>query len=158
MAETSAGILVFRRTGSGLEFLLGHPGGPFWAGRDDGAWSIPKGLIGEGEDALAAARREFEEETGQAVEGDFQPLAPLRQRSGKIVHAWLVEAEFDLESFHSNLFEMEWPRRSGRMRAFPEIDRVGWFGPEAALVKILPGQAGFIREAMVKLGLAAISP
>ena len=158
MPEMSAGILVFRRSGAGVEFLLAHPGGPFWAGRDGGAWSIPKGLVGAGEEALAAARREFEEETGQAVEGDFQPLAPLRQKSGKIVHAWLVEADLDPESFRSNLFEMEWPRRSGRTQAFPEIDRVGWFGPQTALVKILPGQAGFIREAMAKLGRAAISP
>jgi len=158
MPEHSAGLLVFRRTGSGLEFLLAHPGGPFWAGRDAGAWSIPKGLIGEGEETLAAARREFEEETGQAVEGGFQPLTPLRQKSGKIVHAWLVEADFELESFRSNLFEMEWPRRSGRTQTFPEIDRVGWFRPEAALAKILPGQGGFIREAMAKLDPAVILP
>lgn len=151
MPETSAGLLVYRRADPGVEFLLAHPGGPFWASRDEGAWSIPKGLIGEGEETLAAARREFEEETGQAVEGDFQPLAPLRQKSGKIVHAWLVEAELDLDSFRSNLFEMEWPRRSGQVRSFPEIDRVGWFGPAAALAKILPGQAGFVREALAKL-------
>jgi predicted NUDIX family NTP pyrophosphohydrolase len=150
--------MVFRRRGSGVEFLLAHPGGPFWARRDEGAWSIPKGLIGEGEEALAAARREFEEETGQAVEGDFQPLAPLKQKSGKIVLAWLVEAEFDLELFRSNRFEMEWPRGSGRTQTFPEIDRVGWFGPEAALAKILPGQAGFIHEATAKLAAATISP
>ena len=114
MPEQSAGLLVFRRSGPGVEFLLAHPGGPFWAGRDEGAWSIPKGLVGEGEEVLAAARREFEEETGQTVEGDFQPLEPLRQPSGKIVHAWLVEAELDMESFRSSPFEIEWPRRSGR--------------------------------------------
>jgi predicted NUDIX family NTP pyrophosphohydrolase len=158
MPEKSAGLLVYRRRSSGVEFLLAHPGGPFWKNRDEGAWSIPKGLIGEGEEALAAARREFEEETGQAVEGDFQPLAPLRQRSGKIVHAWLVESDVDLELFRSNLFEMEWPRGSGRTQSFAEIDRVGWFEPEAAMAKILPGQGGFIREATAKLRSATISP
>jgi predicted NUDIX family NTP pyrophosphohydrolase len=153
MSEKSAGLLVYRRTTEGVEFLLAHPGGPYWAKRDDGAWSIPKGLIGEGEETLAAARREFEEETGQAVGGDFAPLTALRQKSGKLVHAWMVEADLDIEGFRSNLFEMEWPPRSGRLQAFPEIDRVGWFASEAALVKILPGQAGFIREAMAKLGV-----
>lgn len=152
MPEKSAGLLVYRRKGDGIEFLLAHPGGPFWARRDEGAWSIPKGLIGEDEETLAAARREFAEEVGQVVEGDFAPLAPLKQKSGKTVHAWMVEADLDLDNFRSNLFEMEWPRRSGRMQAFPEIDRVGWFGPDEALLKILPGQAGFIRQAMAKLG------
>jgi predicted NUDIX family NTP pyrophosphohydrolase len=151
MPEKSAGLLVYRRSEAGVEFLLAHPGGPFWARRDAGAWSIPKGLIDEGEETLAAARREFEEEIGRPVEGDFAPLAPLKQNSGKIVHAWMVEADLELESFRSNLFEMEWPPRSGRLQAFPEIDRVGWFGPERALVKILPGQAGFIREAVATL-------
>ena len=152
MPEKSAGILVYRRAGVGVEFLLAHPGGPFWAKRDEGAWSIPKGLVGEGEEALAAARREFGEEVGQAVEGEFAPLTSLRQKSGKTVHAWLVEADLDLGGFRSNLFEMEWPPRSGRTQAFPEIDRVAWFGPEDALNKILPGQAGFIREALAMLG------
>ena len=152
MAEQSAGLLVYRHAGVGVEFLLAHPGGPFWKNRDEGAWSIPKGLIGEGEDTLAAARREFEEEVGQAAEGDFQPLAPLRQRGGKTVHAFLVEADLDTSAFRSNLFEMEWPPRSGRRQCFPEIDRVGWFSPDAALIKILPGQTGFIRQAMERLG------
>jgi predicted NUDIX family NTP pyrophosphohydrolase len=151
MPEKSAGVLVFRRAEAGVEFLLAHPGGPFWKNRDEGAWSIPKGLIGEGEEVLAAARREFQEEVGRAVDGDFTPLTPLRQRSGKVVHAFLVEADLDLDSFRSNLFELEWPRHSGRTQAFPEIDRVGWFGPEAALAKILPGQAGFINEALAEL-------
>jgi predicted NUDIX family NTP pyrophosphohydrolase len=153
MPEKSAGLLVYRLKEEGVEFLLAHPGGPFWARRDEGAWSIPKGLIGEGEETLAAARREFEEEVGLAVEGRFAALTPLRQKSGKIVYAWMVEADLDLAPFRSNLFEMPWPPRSGRVQAFPEIDRVGWFAPEAALAKVLPGQAGFIREAMVKLGL-----
>jgi predicted NUDIX family NTP pyrophosphohydrolase len=153
MAEQSAGLLVYRRAGESVEFLLGHPGGPLWARRDDGAWSIPKGLIDEGEETLAAARREFEEEVGQPVEGEFQPLAPLKQKSGKVVHAWMVEADLDLDGFRSNRFEMEWPPFSGCSQAFPEIDRVGWFGPDEALLKILPSQAGFIREVMAKLNL-----
>lgn len=148
MAETSAGLLVYRRASSGPQFLLAHPGGPFWKNRDEGAWSIPKGLIGDGEDVLAAARREFEEETGQAVDGEFRALEPLKQKSRKLVHAFLVEAELNLDAFRSNLFEMEWPRKSGRTEAFPEIDRIGWFGPDEAVIKILPGQAGFIREAL----------
>src|SRR3569833_4704184 len=108
MPEKSAGVLVFRRAETSVEFLLAHPGGPFWKNRDEGAWSIPKGLIGEGEDVLCAARREFEEEVGQPVDGAFRPLTPLRQKSGKLVHAFLVEADLDLESFRSNLFELEW--------------------------------------------------
>ncbi len=151
MPETSAGLLVYRRRGAGVEFLLAHPGGPFWAKRDTGAWSIPKGLVDEGEDILAAARREFAEEVGQPVEGDFHSLTALKQKSGKTVHAFLAQADVDLDAFRSNLFEMEWPPRSGRTQAFPEIDRVAWFTPEEALVKIVPGQAGFIHEAMARL-------
>ncbi len=151
MPERSAGLLVYRLRDGAPEFLLAHPGGPFWAKRDDGAWSIPKGLIDEGEENHAAALREFEEETGQSVCGDFIELTPLKQKSGKVVHCWLVEADLDLAGFRSNLFEMEWPRRSGRMQAFPEIDRIGWFGPEEALRKILPGQAGFVTEALARL-------
>jgi predicted NUDIX family NTP pyrophosphohydrolase len=148
MPQQSAGLLVYRRTSDGPRFLLAHPGGPLWAKRDDGAWTIPKGLVGEGEDILAASRREFAEEVGQAVDGRFQSLTSLKQKSGKVVHAFLVEADLDLGAFRSNLFEMEWPPRSGRAQAFPEIDRADWFGPAIALVKILPGQAGFIHQAM----------
>lgn len=148
MPETSAGVLVYRRAADGPEFLLAHPGGPFWARRDDGAWSIPKGLVEESEDIAAAARREFAEETGLKVEGDVQPLSPLRQKSGKVVHAFLMHAAPEIDAFRSNLFEMEWPPRSGKTQAFPEIDRIGWFAPEEALRKILPGQAGFIRQAI----------
>lgn len=151
MPEKSAGLLVYRRHESGPEFLLAHPGGPFWKNRDDGAWSIPKGLIGEGEESHAAALREFEEETGQAVSGQFIELTPLKQKSGKVVYCWLTEADLDLTTFRSNDFELEWPPHSGRMQAFPEIDRVEWFGPEEALRKIRPGQAGFIGEAMERL-------
>ena len=146
MAQVSAGLLVFRRVPN-LEFLLVHPGGPFWKNKDDGAWSIPKGLIDEGEDHLTAARREFAEETSLAVEGAFRPLTPLKQKSGKWVHAFLVEADLDLAGFRSNLFSMEWPRRSGRMIEVSEVDRAGYFAAEAAQVKILAGQAGFIDEA-----------
>jgi len=151
MPEKSAGLLVYRLRDGGPEFLLAHPGGPFWKNRDEGAWSIPKGLIGDGEENHAAALREFEEETGQSVSGEFVELAPLKQKSGKVVYCWLVQADLDLAGFRSNLFEMEWPRRSGQMQTFPEIDRVEWFRPEEALRKILPGQAGFIREALSRL-------
>jgi predicted NUDIX family NTP pyrophosphohydrolase len=151
MAEKSAGLLVYRRREGRPEFLLAHPGGPFWKNRDEGAWSIPKGLIGEDEENHAAALREFEEETGQSVSGDFVELTPLKQKSGKVVYCWLVEADRDLAGFRSNLFEMEWPPRPGRMQMFPEIDRVAWFGPEEALLKILPGQRGFITQAVQRL-------
>jgi predicted NUDIX family NTP pyrophosphohydrolase len=151
VAQQSAGLLVFRRIVGGVEFLLVHPGGPFWKGKDEGAWSIPKGLIDEGEDHLAAARREFAEETSLAVEGDFRPLTPLKQKSGKWVHAFLVEADLDLTSFRSNVFAMEWPRRSGRTIEVAEADQVAYFETQAALGKILPGQAGFIHEALARL-------
>jgi predicted NUDIX family NTP pyrophosphohydrolase len=153
MRQTSAGLLVHRGIEGGVEFLLAHPGGPFWAQRDEGAWSIPKGLIEQGEDILAAARREFEEEIGLPVSGEFHALGPRKQKSGKVVHAFLVEADLDLGAFRSSLFDMEWPPRSGKTRAFPEIDRAGWFSPDQALLKILPGQAGFIREAINTLSL-----
>jgi predicted NUDIX family NTP pyrophosphohydrolase len=134
-----------------VQFLLAHPGGPFWARRDDGAWTIPKGLVDEGEDTLAAALREFTEETGLTADGPFVALTPLKQKSGKLISCWLAEADLDLSTFRSNLFEMQWPPKSGRAAAFPEIDRVGWFAPDEALVKILPGQAGFVHEALARL-------
>jgi predicted NUDIX family NTP pyrophosphohydrolase len=130
---------MFRRRGS-IEVLLVHPGGPFWAKKDDGAWSIPKGLFEEGEDAAAAARREFEEETGHAPVGAPIELGIFRQPGGKLIHAFAVEGEFDLSGFKSNSFSMEWPPRSGRMAEFPEADRAGWFGPEDAHVKLGKGQ------------------
>ena len=153
MAQRSAGVLVYRRMSIGPEFLLAHPGGPFWAKRDEGAWSIPKGMVEAGEDILAAARREFEEETGQTVDGEFLALTPLKQKGGKTVHAFLVEGNLDIDALRSNLFEMEWPPRSGKTQAFPEIDRIGWFAPDRALLKILQGQAHFIHEAIDKLSL-----
>ena len=144
MAATSAGILLYRRTPGGVEVLLVHPGGPFWAKKDLGAWSIPKGLPGEGEDLRAAARREFHEETGFAADGPAVPLGQVRQATGKIVHAWAVEGDVDASRVKSNTFEMEWPRGSGRMRSFPEVDRAGWFAPDEARRRIIPAQAAFL--------------
>ena len=151
MPPRSAGLLVYRPAGAGLEFLLAHPGGPFWARKDAGAWSIPKGLVEPGEDDLAAAIREFDEEIGIAVTGEFKPLAPLKQKGGKTVVAWLVEADLDLSAFRSNTFELEWPPRSGRRMVVPEVDRAAYFGADEAREKILPGQRGFIEEAAVML-------
>ena len=149
--EISAGLLVFRRTPR-LEVMLGHPGGPYWARKDAGVWSIPKGLVGPDGDLVAAARREFTEETSFIAEGPLSALAPVRQKSGKIVHAFALEADFDLSQFASNSFEIEWPPRSGRRRAFPEIDRIGYFAAEEAMQKILAYQQPFIRELMEKIG------
>ena len=126
--------------------LLAHPGGPFWARRDAGAWTIPKGEIGEGEDALAAARREFTEETGLEAPGPFVPLSPIRQRSGKTVQAWAMEGDCDPAGLRSISFSMEWPPRSGRMAEFPEVDRIEWFSFAEARDKILPAQAPLLRE------------
>ena len=142
----SAGILLHRRREGRLEVLLVHPGGPFWANRDEGAWTIPKGEYDEGEDALDAARREFTEETGFAVEGPFRELAPVRQRSGKVVRAWAVEGDCDVAAIRSNTFSMEWPPRSGRTAEFPEVDRGQWFSIEEARVKILAAQAPLLDE------------
>lgn len=141
----SAGILVFKRSPE-LQFFLVHPGGPFWAKKDEGAWSIPKGEFEEGEPPLEAAKREFEEETGQAIEGDFRPLAPITQKSGKKVFAWAVEAEIDPERIESNRFEMEWPPKSGKLASFPEVDRAAWFPMEIAVKKINPAQVPFLEE------------
>jgi predicted NUDIX family NTP pyrophosphohydrolase len=143
--EISAGLLAFRRK-RGLEVLLAHPGGPFWAKKDDGVWTIPKGLAEQDADLLAAARREFTEETGFSAHGEFIALAPVKQKSGKIVHAWAVEADFDLAGFKSNMFELEWPPKSGRRQGFPEIDRVAWFTLPDALPKILAYQRPFLEQ------------
>jgi predicted NUDIX family NTP pyrophosphohydrolase len=134
-----------------MEVFLVHPGGPFWAKKDQGAWSIPKGEFEAGEDALATARREFEEETGQAIEGKFIALTPCRQRSGKIVHAWAVEADLDADAIRSNTFEIEWPPRSGRKQAFPEVDRAAWFDLDEARARMLPGQVPMLDELAAKL-------
>ena len=148
-SEISAGILAFRRRPR-LEVLLAHPGGPFWRSRDEGAWSIPKGLVESG-DPLACARREFKEETGFSADGETIALTPLKQKSGKLVHAYAIEADYDLASFCSNEFEMEWPPRSGKRARFPEIDRVAYFPLAIARKKILPGQCGFLDELQTKL-------
>lgn len=129
-----------------MDVLLVHPGGPIWAKRDAGAWSIPKGEPEAGEDALTAARREFAEELGRGVDGTFIPLSPVRQPGGKVVHAWAVEADFDTSSIASNTFSMEWPPRSGRQQVFPEIDRAEWFPLDVARQKILAGQAPLLDE------------
>jgi predicted NUDIX family NTP pyrophosphohydrolase len=144
-AQVSAGLLVFRRNPE-LEVLLAHPGGPFWAQRDDGAWTIPKGLVEAEADLLATARREFTEETNLHADGPFVALMPAKQKSGKLVHAFAFEADLDLESFASNTFEMEWPPRSRRRQSFPEIDRVAYFSLPAAMTKIIAYQQPFLRE------------
>ncbi|WP_297695318.1 NUDIX domain-containing protein [Phenylobacterium sp.] len=149
--EVSAGVLVYRRRGGEPEFLLAHPGGPFWARRDAAAWSIPKGLVEAGEETWTAAAREFQEELGQPIAGEPEPLSPCRTKSGKLIHAWLVEADLDLSGLASNSFEMEWPRGSGRTRAFPEVDRAAYFPPVEALVKIHLGQRPLLVEALARL-------
>jgi len=150
MAKQSAGILVYRIHQGGLQVLLVHPGGPFWAKKDAGAWTVPKGEFDD-EDPLSAARREFLEETGAQVDGDFLPLTPVTQKNGKVVHAWAVEADLDPNQIKSNTFEMEWPPKSGKRREFPEVDKAAWFLPEEGMKKINPAQAGFIRELEEKL-------
>ena len=153
--KTSAGLLLFRRTGRAPEFFLVHPGGPFWAKKDAGTWSIAKGELDDGEDPLAAARREFTEETAVALDGhaaeDFIALAPLKQPSGKLVLAWALEHDCDAAAIQSNFCEIEWPPRSGRTMSIPEVDRAGWFFQDQALVKIQKGQAGFVRELAARL-------
>ena len=149
MAKKSAGLLLFRRGAEGVEVLLVHPGGPFWAKKDDGAWSIPKGEFDDAEDPLTAARREFEEETGARPGGDFLLLTPLKQSGGKTVFAWALQSDFDPGALRSNSFTMEWPPRSGKHREFPEVDRAAWFPVPEARRKILKGQAGFLDQLLV---------
>ena len=144
--EISAGLLVFRQTGAGIEVLLGHPGGPFWVKKDDGAWTIPKGLVESGDDLLSAARREFSEETNLAIDGEVFALPPVNQKSGKVVHAFACEADIKLDTFASNTFEIEWPPRSGRRQSFPEIDRIAYFVLPIAMKKIIAYQQPFLRE------------
>lgn len=152
MASKSAGILPYRRAAGSLQVLLVHPGGPYWAKRDLGAWSIAKGEYEDSEDPFHGALREFEEETGHRPTGAFLPLTPIRQPSGKIVSAWAVDDAWDLAGFRSNSFTMEWPRGSGRMQSFPEVDRIAWFDLGSAVAKILDGQRGFIEELARNLG------
>ncbi|HEX4409822.1 MAG TPA: NUDIX domain-containing protein [Xanthobacteraceae bacterium] len=143
--QTSAGLLVYRRK-DGLEVLLGHPGGPFWTKKDAGAWTIPKGLIDAGEDQLAAARREFKEETNLSATGEMIALTPVNQKNGKKVYAFALEADLDLKDFASNTFEMEWPQKSGRQKSFPEIDRIAYFTLDVAMTKIIAYQQPLLRE------------
>jgi len=152
MPKRSAGILMFRRRGGEIEVLLMHPGGPFWAKKDAGAWSIPKGEYAQGEDALAVAKREFEEETGARPDGKFLPLGEVVQAGGKIVTAWALEGDFDPATLTSNRFELEWPPKSGRKVSFPEVDRAQWFSPAEARQKILPAQRELITRLLDAIG------
>jgi predicted NUDIX family NTP pyrophosphohydrolase len=153
-ANVSAGLLLFRRRGGRLEVFLAHPGGPFWANRDAGAWTIPKGVVEPDEDLLDAARREFAEETGVVPAGPFLPLGSVRQKAGKTVHAWAWEGDADPARVSSNSTWVEWPRGSGRKQAFPEIDRCEWFDPAAAREKLNPAQAEFVDRLEAALAAA----
>jgi predicted NUDIX family NTP pyrophosphohydrolase len=151
MAKKSAGLLLYRKVDDSVEVFLVHPGGPFWAKKDDGAWSIAKGEFAEGEDALEAAKREFQEETGFAVKGRFEALEPIRQAGGKIVYAWAIEGDIDSSAVRSNTFSMEWPPGSKKIRDFPEVDRGGWFALATAREKILTNQNPLLDELLRKL-------
>lgn len=140
----SAGLLLFRRDADGLRLLLVHPGGPFWRNKDAGAWSIPKGEFSEDEDPLSAAIREFAEETGATVSGDFLPLGSIRIKSGKTIHVWAIEQDLEVASLRSNTFEMEWPPRSGKTIVVPEVDRAEWVTAEEAETKLHAGQIEFV--------------
>jgi predicted NUDIX family NTP pyrophosphohydrolase len=146
VAKQSAGILAYRRSGDEWQVFLVHPGGPFWAKKDHGAWSIPKGEFDDDEGELIAARREFREEVGQDIDGEFVKLTPRRQKSGKTIHAWAVEGDVDESKLVSNEFEMEWPPRSGKMQRFPEVDRGQWFDMAEAKGRINPGQVPILEE------------
>lgn len=152
MPQHSAGILLYRRSGPQVEVLLVHPGGPYWAKKDDGAWTIPKGGYEPGEDAFAAARREFREETGATADGKAMALGAFRQSAAKIVEVWALEGAFDPEALVSNTFAMEWPPRSGRTSEFPEVDRAAWFMPDLAWRKILKGQRPILEALWQRLG------
>ena len=140
----SAGIVLYRRRGGSFEVFLAHPGGPFWRGRDSGAWTIPKGVVDDGEEPLEAARREFAEETGIPLAGPFRPLGSVRQKAGKTVHAWAVEGDADAGTIVSNTSRVEWPRNSGKWITYPEVDRCAWMPPAEAREKMNPAQAEFV--------------
>jgi predicted NUDIX family NTP pyrophosphohydrolase len=146
MPKQSAGLLIYRRHNGELEVFLVHPGGPFWRNKDQGAWSIPKGEFAPDDNPLEAAKREFHEETGFTANGPFHAMKPLKQPSGKVVHAWLMEGDFDPSLVRSNTFKLEWPRNSKKFIEVPEVDRAGWFTLEVAREKILPGQCPFLDE------------
>jgi len=151
MPKRSAGLLMYRRRGGALELLLVHPGGPFWAKKDAGAWSIPKGEHDDGEAPLAVAKREFAEEVGEAPDGDFIDLGDVTQAGRKVVRAFALEGDFDVARLQSNTFEIEWPPKSGRKRSCLEVDRAGWFTPDEARRKILAGQRPFIERLLVRV-------
>jgi predicted NUDIX family NTP pyrophosphohydrolase len=146
MSKQSAGLLLYRSKKNHREVFLVHPGGPFWAKKDLGAWSIPKGEFQEGEDPLLAAQREFQEETGLSISGEFKSLSSVKQKGGKIVHAWAIKGDIDPTKIKSNTFKLEWPPKSGKLKEFPEIDKAGWFTLEVAREKINPGQAAFLER------------
>jgi predicted NUDIX family NTP pyrophosphohydrolase len=155
MPQTSAGVLLFRHRPAGVEVLLAHPGGPFWTKKDDGAWSIPKGLADEGEDLLAAAKREFLEETGATIGGAFMDLGAHKQPGGKTIVAWGCEGDFDPARLTSNMFTIEWPPRSGKTTEFPEVDKAGWFSIDEALKKATKGQRPIIAALAERLGVTS---
>ncbi len=158
MARRSAGIQLYKRAPAEPLLLLVHPGGPFWARKDDGAWSIPKGEFGEGEEPAAAARREFAEETGTPIAADLILLGEFRQAGGKLVTAFTAEGDLDPATLRSNLFSVEWPPKSGRTQQFPEVDRAAWFAPAEALQKILHGQRPIIEVLLERLRFSSSSP
>jgi predicted NUDIX family NTP pyrophosphohydrolase len=153
MAPQSAGILLFRRTTGIVQFLLAHPGGPFWSKKDEGSWSIPKGLYQEHETAIDAARRELQEEIGPTITGDLVELGKFKQPSGKMISAWAAESDFDVAELRSNSFSLEWPPKSGRQMEFPEVDRAGWFSITEAAAKITKGQLPILMRLAIELGL-----
>ena len=146
MPKQSAGILLYRNINNQLQVFLVHPGGPFFKNKDAGAWSIPKGEFNDDENPLLAAKREFLEETGQPIDGEFIKLSPVKLKSGKTVHAWAVEGDIDHNTIVSNVFEIEWPPRSGKTASFPEVDRAGWFGIDDACVNVNAAQVKLIEE------------
>jgi len=157
--KQSAGILVYRKKGAGVEVFIVHPGGPFWAKKDKGAWSIPKGEFTGDEDMQVAARREFGEETGQAApEGEHLDLGFVKNKSGKVIYAWAVEGDADAAALQSNTFEMEWPPKSGQQQSFQEVDKAGWFAPEKAMEKLNPAQAPLVERLLEALHLEIVEP
>jgi len=152
MAKQTAGILVYRRRKGAVEVFLAHPGGPFWAKKDLAAWSMPKGEFLDPETPLDAARREFAEDIGQSIDGDFMALTPRKSSGGKMIHAFAIEGDVDATKVTSNLFEMEWPPRSGKMQSFPEVDRAAWFGIDDARQRLNKGQVPILDELLARLG------
>lgn len=147
----SAGILLYRKQNNAIEIFLVHPGGPFWVAKDIGAWSVTKGEFTDEEQPLTAAIREFKEETGALLSGDFIELTPVKQKGGKIVYAWALEGNIDADTITCNTFKMQWPPKSGQWKSFPEVDKAAWFGIEEAKQKINPSQVAFINELLLLL-------